>query len=185
MCFAIFLGVTAHSVFKHRGFFFIASPDEAARAIYGTNPFPESVKIAKYIREHSAANSRIAVIGSEPQIYFYSERHSATGYIYTYALMEPQPYASAMQKEMIAQMEDSKPEFVVLVSVPSSWLGRPKSDTTIFDWLERYGPAHLRTVGLIDIFADRPSIYRWDEKAVAAAPESKSFIRVYARSDLL
>lgn len=58
---------------------------------YGLNPFPESLEIGRFIRENSAENDRIAVIGSEPQIYFYSDRRAATGHIYTYALMEDLP----------------------------------------------------------------------------------------------
>jgi hypothetical protein len=37
--------------------------------------------------------------------------HSATGYIYTYSLMEPQSHALEMQKEMIAEIEADRPEF--------------------------------------------------------------------------
>jgi len=38
------------------------------------------------LRAHTAPTERIAVIGSEPQIYFFAQRHAATGYIYMYAL---------------------------------------------------------------------------------------------------
>ena len=51
--------------------------------IYPENPFLESVRIADYIREHSGPDDTIAVLGSEPEIYLHSHRHSATGYIYT------------------------------------------------------------------------------------------------------
>ena len=60
------------------------------------------------------------MLGSEPQIYFYSQRRSATGYLYTYPLMEPQPFARRMQEEMIREIESTQPEFVVLVLV-SGW----------------------------------------------------------------
>ena len=69
---------------QQRQIFFQASPLEACRIIYGANPFPESIRIAQYLREHTNASDTIAILGSEPQIYFYSHRHSATGYIYTY-----------------------------------------------------------------------------------------------------
>ena len=71
-----------------RDFFFELPLGQANVLINGTNPFPESVKIGDYIREHSNPDDKIAVLGSEPQIYFYSKRLSATGYIYTYGLME-------------------------------------------------------------------------------------------------
>jgi len=68
---------------------FEASPADASRMIYPESPFPESIRIAEYLRERTTRNDTIAVLGSEPQIYFYSDRHSATGYVYTYGLMEP------------------------------------------------------------------------------------------------
>jgi hypothetical protein len=67
-----------------------ASPADASRIIYPESPFAESIRIAEYLREHTSLSDTIAVLGSEPQIYFYSNRHSATGYIYAYGLMEAQ-----------------------------------------------------------------------------------------------
>ena len=104
----------------------VSLPDaEVTRAIYGSNPFPESLEIADYLRRSSAPTDKIAVIGSEPQLYFYANRRAATSYIYTYALMEEQPFALRMQQEMIQQIERNQPKFIVYVQVPSSWLGRP------------------------------------------------------------
>jgi hypothetical protein len=40
--------------------------------------------VASYLKEHTEPEDHLAILGSEPQIYFYSGRKSATGYIYTY-----------------------------------------------------------------------------------------------------
>ena len=53
------------------------------------NPFVESAVIADYLSRHTTPDQRVAVIGSEPQIYFYAKRRAATGHIYTYPLVEP------------------------------------------------------------------------------------------------
>src|SRR5262249_39038056 len=106
-------------------------PAEASRGIYGDNPFPESREIEGYIREHTAPGDGIAAIGSEPQIYFYSGRRSATGYIYTYPLMEIQPFASGMQQQMIREIESADPRYLVFVRVGGSWLYQENSDQTI------------------------------------------------------
>jgi len=126
-------------------------PEEACRAMYGGNPFPESIPIARYIEEHTTPDDRIAVLGSEPQIYFYAHRHSATGYIYTYGLMEPQPYAARMQEEMIAEIEAARPAYVVMVRVSVSWLPRPNSIRRIFTWSDRYLAEKYDVVGVADI----------------------------------
>jgi hypothetical protein len=132
-------------------FFFERPLSEANLMVNGTNPFPESIKIGEYIREHSDPNDTIAVLGSEPQIYFYSRRQSATGYIYTYSLMEPQSYARQMQQEMIQEIEASRPKFMILVVIDTSWLIGPDSDQTIFRWADRFCNADYEQVGLINI----------------------------------
>jgi hypothetical protein len=172
-------------MFHHRALFFQLAPAEASRAIYGLNPFPESLQIGNYIRENSAPGSRIAVIGSEPQIYFYSGRHSATGYIYTYPLMEPHPYALAMQRDMIAQIEAAQPEVVVCVFVSSSWVVQKDSHRVIFDWAENYARTEMLTVGLVDIQSTERTVYRWDEKAIGAIPRSGTYLLVLKRKSVL
>ncbi|MHC4124218.1 MAG: glycosyltransferase family 39 protein [Planctomycetota bacterium] len=111
------LVIISHSLYRQRDFFFKMTPTMAARNTYSPNPFPESLEIARFIRENTDTNDRIAVIGSEPQIYFYSNRRSATGYIYTYPLMENHPYAVKMQQEMAQEIEKTSPEFLVFVNV--------------------------------------------------------------------
>jgi hypothetical protein len=141
--------------------YFFLGPTQVCRAIYGTNPFPEAVEIGRYLAAHSSPGARIVVLGSEPQIYFYSHRRSATGYICTYPLMEPQPRAVEMQKEMIREIEKTNPDFVVFVHVPDSWLQYSDSNPLIFGWFGRYQREHLQLAGLVEITPDGPSEYRW------------------------
>jgi 4-amino-4-deoxy-L-arabinose transferase-like glycosyltransferase len=153
-------------------FFFNATPTETSRLMYGLNPFPESIKIAEYIKAHTKKDERIAVIGSEPQIYFYADRKSATGYIYTYGLMEPHIYASKMQLEFIREIETSRPEYIVFVNVTTSWLPEPDSDMTIIKWAETFLKQNYTTVGLADgVSEDDYRIY-WDEEARRNKPLS-------------
>ncbi|PYJ35496.1 MAG: hypothetical protein DME79_01910, partial [Verrucomicrobia bacterium] len=131
--------------------FFGVSPVEACRLIYPDNPFAEAVKIAAYLREHTNPDDPIAVLGSEPEIYFYAQRHSATGYIYTYGLMEPQKYARQMQEEMIQEIESARPKFLVSVVMFNSWLWRPDSVRLMFSWANEYGAQNYSPAGLVKI----------------------------------
>src|SRR5205807_3841406 len=121
----------ARPILAERKFFLESSPADASRMIYPESPFGESIRIAEYLREHTTRGDTIAVLGSEPQIYFYSNRHSATGYIYTYGLMEAQKYATQMQQEMIHEIERTRPKFLIFVVMPDSWLQRPESKPLI------------------------------------------------------
>lgn len=129
--------------------FFLADPVTANRMIYRGNPFPETVAAADYIREHSLVTDTVAVIGSEPQIYFHANRKSATGYIYVYGLMEPHGFASRMQKEMIQEIESAEPRYIVFVNENLSWLVRRSSDPYIFNWARKYLSDHYLLRGVI------------------------------------
>ena len=157
------------------------STTAVARRVYGSNPFPEAVEIAHYMRAHSTPDDRIAVIGSEPEIYFYAQRRAATSYIYMYPLMEPHPFAHRMQEEMIAQLERDPPRFLVLVNVDTSWSRRPDSSPALMAWAERTVNTSYEPVGLADILPDGRTVYRWDADARAASPQSRFYVVVFAR----
>ncbi len=130
----LFAGTLIWCVWLQRQILFQLDPARVCATIYRGNPFLESLTVGNYIREHSKPEARVAVIGSEPQIYFYAQRHSATGYIYTYPLMDDRPYAVAMQREMEGEIEAAKPEYVVQVMYKYSWMRRAGSDDSIFRW---------------------------------------------------
>jgi len=178
----LILIVLLHGVWQQREFLFYMDPVKASRMTYGLNPFPESLEIARFIRENSKETDRIAVIGSEPQIYFYSNRHSATGHIYTYALMEAHPYALSMQKEMIKEIEYTKPEFIVFVNIWTSWLIRGNSETLIFDWFNSYSKQYYDLVGIVDI-GDEFTKYRWHEDSTGYRAQSTVSLSIFRRKD--
>jgi hypothetical protein len=173
--------VLLHTGYQQRRLLLDASPLAISRMIYGANPFPESLQIARFIREHSTRDDRIAVIGSEPQIYFYSNRQAATGYVYTYALMENHKYARQMQGEMISEIESARPEFLVFVNIPTSWLVQPDSWKMIFRWFEQYKNKYYGQVGIIDIISPEPTIYRWDRESENYEPRSIYWLSVFRR----
>ena len=108
----LFAAALSLPILLDKKIFFDLSPNQACGLIYPQNSFLESVRIGTYVREHTEPGDTIAVLGSEPEIYFYSHRHSATGYIYTYGLMEPQKYAQQMQQEMIREIEAARPSIL-------------------------------------------------------------------------
>lgn len=177
----LFLMACGHSVYTQRDLLLFLPPQEACRAVYGANPFPEALKIAEYIEQHASKDATIAVLGSEPEIFFYSKLKSSTGHIYMYGLMEPQPYATTMQQQMIREIESAKPEYFVFVNISASWLVRPQSNKLIFDWLNRYTKEHFDLVGLIDILSETKTIYYWNIQGQNRSPQSPFFITIYQR----
>jgi len=175
-----FLAALAGFFYAQRNFFFHDNPTTASREIYGGNPFPEAIPIANYIRQRSPDSASIAVLGSEPEIYFYAHRHSATGYIYTYGLMEEQKYALGMQQEMIREIEAARPEFLVWVNVRASWLPQDHSEGLILSWAQKYIHDDYEVTGVADIHMVK-SDYRWGDDAKEYHPRSNAFVFVFKR----
>ena len=167
-------------MFWEKKLFFEVSPTEACRVIYPESPFPESIRIAGYVHDHSNPNDTIAVMGSEPRIYFYSNRHSATGYIYTYGLMERQKYAQEMQQEMIREIEFARPKYLISVVMKDSWLPRPGSDRQIFAWANEYTGKYYDVVGFVNLVAPDRSDYYFDEVPKSVL-QLGNYILVYKR----
>jgi hypothetical protein len=177
----LFAAALVVSVATQREFLFRMSPVEIARELYGFDPFPEAIPMAAYIRSHTANGARIAVIGSEPEIYFYAHRHSATSYIYIEPMVEPQPFALTMQNDMVRELERAAPEYVVRFPAEETLALGENSPTRLFDWWAEYGPQHYRVVGIADILSDYRTEYRWDAAAEEYQPKSLYYLAVYRR----
>lgn len=169
----------AGALYAERADFFERGPYTVIRQRYGGNPFPEAMEFGKYINEHAGPEATVAVLGSEPEIYFYARRHSASGYIYMYGLMEPQRYAGQMQQEMIGEIERAQPEYLVQVSVAASWLRKDQSDTTVIAWGDQYIAEKYQVVGVADIGWD--TAYQWGPSAQGYAPKSRYSMWLYKR----
>jgi len=167
-------------ILSDRVLLFTLSPIEACRRIYPESPFPESLRIAEYVREHTRPDDTIAVLGSEPQIYFYSQRRSATGYIYAYGLMEPQKYARQMQEEMMGEIERARPMYLVSVVVNDSWLWRPGSERLIFDWANQYTAQNYAAAGFVNITPTETDYYFGN--APSSVESLKDYILIYKRN---
>ena len=145
----LFLAAFAYTIYGQREIFFQMTPLEVCRSLYGANPFPEALDLGQLVKSRTPKGTPLAIVGSEPEIFFYADRPSATGYIYTYELMEPQKFAAIMQSEMIAEIEKAQPELLIYVDVPLSWL--PPSEGAnmyIFEWLRTYLAQNYRLLAV-------------------------------------
>ena len=99
-----------------------------------------------------------------------SGRQAATGYIYTYTLMVPGPFAKQMQQDMIKQVQDAKPKYLVFVDMPNSWDREVGSETTILSWAPKYCRDFYELAGRLDLPADKPPVFHWGKDAVTTQP---------------
>jgi hypothetical protein len=159
----IFSVMIVFGVVQEREYFFTLHPSvELSRTVYGLNPFPEAIPVARYVKRHTSSDDRIAVFGSEPELFFYADRISATGHIYMYGMMEDQPFAEQIQREMIHDIETAQPKFLILTEVSSSWLVRPSSPRIIFDWLNTALSEKYEKVPATEYYDASMPGFRWD-----------------------
>ncbi len=116
--FAVAFVISARAEYRR---YFRLDPVALVRRVQGGEAFPEAVTIGSYIKAHASEQDTIGLFGSEPEICFYSARHCASSYLYLYPLMEKQKFAHQMQDEMMQQVRDSRPRFLVYVDDIHSW----------------------------------------------------------------
>jgi hypothetical protein len=135
----VFCSACAFSLWDQRSFLFELESVAAGQKIYAANPFAEAIQVASTVRASTTKKDTIAVFGSEPEIYFYSGRHSATAYLYMYDLIKPQPYQLRMRQEMMHQIETARPRVVIYVDDWASWgWKRGQEQDEFFAWMEGY-----------------------------------------------
>jgi hypothetical protein len=161
-------------------YLFALSPSDLCRIFYPQYLFNESIEIAEYIKNNSSPKDTVAIIGSEPQICFYSGRRSATRYIYTYPITEPHRYALSMRKEMMADIENSKPEFLIFPNVSFAWMASDDSARYFLLWANSYANRYYKLTGMIDM-KQSGTVYYWNEQALGFNPATNFWIAVFKR----
>ncbi len=158
-----------------RAYYIDDPPDEVNRKMYAGNPFVETKAVGLRLAADTTPADTIAVLGSEPEIFVYAGRRSATGYIYVYPLVELQPDNLKMQHEMMAEIEAARPKYLVFCNVPLSWAARPGVPDDILRWFDRYAAANYDIVGLVEIGSSgSPAAYFWDAEVRGRRPGENS-----------
>jgi 4-amino-4-deoxy-L-arabinose transferase-like glycosyltransferase len=176
----LFVVCLAASIYQQRQYLFAMKPIEVTRTTFGRQePFPEAMMIADYIERHSHQADRIVVIGSEPEIYFYAGRRAATAYIYMHELVQDHQFARKMQQELVADIQNSRPKFLVFVGVPTSWGRQPPPH--LLRQLGEFTRRHYDLVGTVNVLADQLELHV--PPRATWPPRYKSYLGLFERKD--
>jgi hypothetical protein len=170
-------------IYREKVYLFEMDGNEVSHAIYGNSPFAEAIEIGKYIAQNSSPTDKVAILGSEPEVLFYADRRSATGYIYTYELFKPHPFEHQMQVEMAHEIDSARPKYILLVNVQASWYAVPNEhvDTFFNTWVSPLLHRAYAPVGLIDLTWPYPDRYCWDRAGVPCQPSAERYLQLYLR----
>jgi hypothetical protein len=162
VCFAVVFFVAVRGQYIT---FFRLDPVSLSRKIHVEQPYLEAVEAAGYISCHSSAGDQIGIIGSEPEICFYTRLQCATRYLYMFPLLEKQRYAPQMQRDVMREIESSRPKFLVYVDDEASWgwSGNLDANRTFFENSWAYANRQYEPVDAISI-AGNP-VHLWGERA--------------------
>jgi hypothetical protein len=177
-----FLACFGSSIFQRRAFYFSLSPEQAMGYTEDGQVFLAAGKIAEYVKNDSSPSSRIAVLGSEPEIYFYANRHPATGYIYMYSLTARQKYTTYMRQQMIQEIETGRPDLLIYVDDRESlgtWNATAPEVIALLSWAQKYMQDQYERVGVVDI--GESIQYVWGDAARTYLPRSGKAIYVLKR----
>ena len=179
----LFVAALAVAIHRNRDFYFKLTPLQECRILYYQEAFPEALPVAEYLRQHTAPTDTIMVFGSEPEIYFYAHRHSASGFIYTYSLMEDQAYWPVMQRQMMQEVEASRPAYVVFVNISRSWNTHPGSPQSVAmrAWMTQYISNGFEAAGTVEL-AEPESHYFWGDD-VQRNPRPRFDLLIFKRKD--
>jgi len=132
-----------------------ATPKDAVRQLYPDNAFSETRELGLWLQRRLKPNETLAVLGSEPEIYFYAQHPGVIPYVYTYPLVENQPYAEGMQRHLMALLEKQPPDFIIHARIPKSWLVQRGAPTHLLEWIPTYLESHYIAERVIETGADR------------------------------
>jgi len=136
-------------------------PVALVRKMQDREPFPEAIAVGTYIKTHSSEQDTVAIFGSEPEICFYSARRCASNYLYTYPLMEKQKFAQQMQVDMMQQVRNAQPRFLVYVDDVRSWGTKPvlAANREFLDTAWAYAHSNYELVDLVTVPDDPEHVW--------------------------
>jgi hypothetical protein len=176
---------TAWVIASLKYYMFVFSPYEISGRRYEGNPFLQTRVIAGYLAQNCSPDARIAVLQSEPEIFFYTRRKSATGFIYAYDMTALGPYRGEMQQQFKRELVEAAPEYVVFVCCPYSWAILDDAGMQLADWCWKYPRTNYTRVAVADNLAPnlRDTIFKFDAEAANYTNRFATFIEVYRRKN--
>ncbi|MCK6473102.1 MAG: glycosyltransferase family 39 protein [Planctomycetes bacterium] len=108
------------------------NPVHISLNLLGAQGFEGSAMAADYLREHMAEDEWMFIYGSEPQIPLLAQRRNANPYVNAYPLTGAIQREREFQERVWAQIEETRPKYLVFVHTSYSMIRKQGMDT----WLE-------------------------------------------------
>lgn len=126
---------------------FFLKPREFAKWLWNSdNTWGEMVFMGDKIKQYTKKDDRIFVGGSEPQLYYFSQRRSASQFDTTFPLSINTPWCEYYQTQAIKELNNNKPTAIILpIGDVSLW--EPGAPTIFIDYLRKELKENYKLVG--------------------------------------
>lgn len=178
--------VFSFMVFSHitsqKTYYFHPNYTRILRQVYGANPFPEAMEISNYINANSKPEDNIILIGSEPQMYIYTNKKSPSRHAYFASVVTDVPPHKQWQREFVQDVEKADPRYVVFFNHAISLFVQPNTDTYVFEWANKYITDRYHLIGIADMQNGLETNYVWKEALANYRPQGQNVIYIYEKN---
>jgi hypothetical protein len=109
---ALYVGL-CFSIHSQKVYLFHEKKESVVNQMYPGLVFNELKELGLILKKNSKPTDTIGFMGHEPQIVFYADRVSASGYMYNYPQLETQPYNRRMAEQYRDEIIKNKPKWFV------------------------------------------------------------------------
>jgi len=121
---------------------------EIFKLCYPYTTFFQSRTVGEYLRKSAPKDASVYIVGSEPELLFYSGLRSASRVFYFFPLVTPTVMTDKLRQETIAELVMHPPDFVVIVNeIHSLSLKTVAGDMFMNDLFDHF--SHYRLIGII------------------------------------
>lgn len=148
--FVIFLEMSLHS-----NYYFSKDLSQPIAKMYRNNPFNAIRKMSIYIGKKMSKTDKLLVLGSEPQVYLYSDKLAGIPHIYTTFIMRNSPQNTVFRNQIISYLIKERPEYVFFNLFPFSWMIQDGDDDTLYKQSFVFVNNNYKAVAAYDITANK------------------------------
>jgi len=169
---------------KQSSYYFKPNYNLILRTVYGNNPFPETMEIANYLNSITKPEDQIAVFGSEPELFIYTNKTSPTRHIFFSTIVAAIPQHKEFQREFAADIEKAKPKYFIFYRHSVSLLVQANVDQYVFDWANKYIQEHYKVIGVVDMpDGQLMSTYVFGKDAETYQAKAQNVIFIFERKN--
>lgn len=150
--------------------------------LYVFGNFADSEMMAQKVKEHSENKDRIFVAGSEPQIYYLSQRKAITRFNIMYPLSIPTQLSGIYTEQVKKDILRQRPEIIVHALNYMSWTGHPAfMKDFVESFLQNYLNQYYTCQG--GTYYDDKGDPQWGENRVFIDGKIKPNLLLYVRKE--